>query len=894
MTARSAWVSAVLLCLAQAVGAQDAALLGPLADVVDTQLRQNWQASSEDGWFVLRNSRGDNEEQALVVPAGPAPGNGRQVSVNVSLNAQDDTASVGVFLQNRQANASCLMEITATAAANLFCYTNDKYEPIATVEGAAKLDGSDLIEFVEFPHAARFFLNGQVIGDLDGKAALGADIGVMAYDRGTFGIAAFQIADLPPPEGGEGQTAGGGSGLPPPGGGGTQPQEPSGGGDDALAQIIGPLADVVNTKPLRDGWQIAVEDGWFIMENAAGKGDSFGYASEVGPPGPDGRITQVSAAVVPPAGMDLADIPQSSVGIILQNRDVGASCVGEIAGSGDGVLTCFNGDDVQEVARLKGIAKLDGSDLIQLVELPGQAQFVINGQTLGEVTNSPAQGGQIGVAAYERGRFHVADFAINDMAQGGQQPPPTASGGGTVAGGGGPDVAGEGPLPWFEGDSVRIVSAYLGVTNGIFMHEFGHALIGELQIPSTGPEEDAVDIFSALHVAEPTNFPSGDEKTDAIGVGVATYAALQWYYSGKLMEQQGAEGAPWQDEHTADLKRFRNTFCVMFGSNPTVFLPLAQDVGLDDRTLGRCEEEFNKQNRAWKTILAPHTRVGEWHPEGLQPADAPGAKIEVIFEPSRSKVGTVIAEQFGDGLRGFAEDLSTTFVLPRPLTVVYRDCDELNAWYSPQDASITMCYNLIENLVTMIHDIEVGGPAQTQEPAEPSGGGNNPFSTGGGQTQPQPQQQGGGMAFDELEDHGVPPTSILFPAPYKGPTPTAIPRAQIITTEDLAGILNDGGPVLMIDTRGVGDTIPNAMVVPDAGSDGSITDGFQNALANWLQEQTGGNARTALVFFAGGMQDRSSYNAALRAGHLGYEQVFWYRGGTEAWAANGLPLEPAQ
>lgn len=589
----------------------------------------------------------------------------------------------------------------------------------------------------------------------------------------------------------------------------------------------------------------------------------------------------------PPQGKELRDIPNSSVGIIMQNRDAGASCVGEIAGSGDGVLTCFNGDDVKEIARLNGVAKLDGSDVVQLLEIPGQAQFVINGQVLGDLSGSPAQGGQVGVAAYERGRFYVSGFVIRDGAAQGQTPP--AQGGGGVTA---PEVAGAGPLPWFEGDSVRIVSAYLGVTNGIFMHEFGHALIGELQIPSTGPEEDAVDIFSALHVAEPTNFPSGDEKTDAIGVGVATYAALQWYYSGKLLEQQGAEGAPWQDEHTADLKRFRNTFCVMYGSNPRVFLPLAQDVGLDDRTLGRCEEEFNKQNRAWKTILAPHTRVGEWHPEGMQPADAPGAEIKVVFEPSRTKVGTLIAERFSDGLTGFAEDLEKTFVLPRPLTVVYRDCDELNAWYSSDDASITMCYDLIENLVTMIHDIEIGGVQQQEAPPpEPQQGTNNPFSTEGGSDQP---AAGGSLAMDELEDLGVPPTSILFPAPYKGPTPVSIPTAQVITTEDLAGILNDGGPVLMIDTRGQGQTLPNAMVVPDAGRDGSISDGFQDALAGWLQEQTGGNAQVALVFFGSGMQDRSAYNAALRAGHLGYEQVFWYRGGVEAWSANDLPLEPVE
>ena len=182
--------------------ADEAALLGPLAGTIDAQLRQNWRAGEEDGWFVLRNPNGDNEEQALVITAGPPPEGGRMTSVNVSLNAQDDTASVGIFIQNRQANSSCLMEITAKAAANLFCYTNDKYEPIATVEGAAKLDGSDVIEMAEVQGAARFFVNGQTIGDVEGKPALGADIGLMAYDRATFGIAGFQIADLEPQSGG--------------------------------------------------------------------------------------------------------------------------------------------------------------------------------------------------------------------------------------------------------------------------------------------------------------------------------------------------------------------------------------------------------------------------------------------------------------------------------------------------------------------------------------------------------------------------------------------------------------------------------------------------------------------------------------------------------------------
>ena len=35
-----------------------------------------------------------------------------------------------------------------------------------------------------------------------------------------------------------------------------------------------------------------------------------------------------------------------------------------------------------------------------------------------------------------------------------------------------------------------------------------------------------------------------------------------------------------------------------------------------------------------------------------------------------------------------------------------------------------------------------------------------------------------------------------------------------------------------------------------------------------------------------------SYNTALRAARLGYTEVYWYRGGIEAWLASGQVLAP--
>lgn len=637
------------------------------------------------------------------------------------------------------------------------------------------------------------------------------------------------------------------------------------GGANRMADIMGPLAAAIDSRSAKVGWDLFFEDNWLVLVNAAEASSELYFTVPVGPVASGQRTTSLNVGIRPPQAGGITDIALSAVGILIESGDHSTSCVGEITGSGDGLVLCFDKDGKsQEMGRLAGAAKGGGQDLLQFVESPAHGDFLLNGQVIAHLDSHPALGGEVGVLAYERGEFYVGGFSVSA----GDAAPPAAAAAGT-------------DVPMFGSDSARLIGVYLGLTNSIFMHEFGHALIGELLIPSTGPEEDAVDIFSALRVVEPTMYPSGDPEIDAIGREVATYSALQWYYGGKLAEQQGSQ-TPWQDEHTPDLKRFRNVFCIMYGGNPGIFSDIAGQIGLDERTLARCDEEFNKQNRAWRTILAPHTRVGAWHPDGQLSADAPGAAIEVTFEPSSSRVGEFLRATFGDGIRGFADDLMKSYALPRKLTVTYRDCGELNAWYDPGQGSITMCYDLIEHLAVMIASIETeasqGGQQSQQNP------GTGVADTSGAAASV--------SAIDEAVDLGVPVTTVLFPAPYKGPTPAGHAKARLITTEDLAAMLNKGEAPLLVDTSGTAQSIPGAVSVADAGKDGSLTDRFQSVVDSWLNDVTGGKRQTSVVFFGEGLNDRSSYNAALRAAALGWDAA-WYRGGIEAWVSNGLPLAAA-
>ncbi len=660
-------------------------------------------------------------------------------------------------------------------------------------------------------------------------------------------------------------------------------------------QQLGPLAGAVRTQLLQ-GWTAGVEDGWFTLRNKATAGSEQTLYLNVGQPPEGGRITDVNVVLN-------SKNPKASIGLALTNRARKGLCLLELTAAKQTLLFCLDGDKRRDIANVPNVAKLDGSDRIKVVEVPGAARFIVNGQKIGDIENEPALGSELGIMAYEVGTFGIADFTINtnvnaNTGQGGGGQPqqqPTRAPQASPDSGASSGLPGSGPYPRFGGDSLRIVAVYIGIMRSIFMHEFGHALIGELELPSTGAEEDAVDIYSALQIVEPTMYPSSDKDTNAMAQGAAKYAALQWYYSGKLAEAQGAGNSPWQDEHTGDLKRFRNMLCIMYGGNPGVFESLVEQVGFEDRTKARCADEFTKQNRAWRRILAPHTRVGTWSPDGQQPANAPGAPVNVTFEPSSRRIGNLFANNLSEAITNNIKLLGQTYVLPRPVNVVFKDCGKLNAWYSPREGSITMCYELIENIAVMISDIEMGTVG-----GEPKQGGAAPQrSPQQAPQQPrqqppagQPQRAPGNGGFDELKDSGVPPTTLLFSAPYKGPTPNTHPRAKVITTKDVVALLTDekNKNFLVIDTSGLRETIPGAFPLSDAGSDGAITDQMQEAFDGWLHKKTGTEKEhnVPLIIMGAGMNDRSSYNAALRAGMMGWP-VYWYRGGMEAWVANGLP-----
>ena len=148
----------------------------------------------------------------------------------------------------------------------------------------------------------------------------------------------------------------------------------------------------------------------------------------------------------------------------------------------------------------------------------------------------------------------------------------------------------------------------------------------------------------------------------------------------------------------------------------------------------------------------------------------------------------------------------------------------------------------------------------------------------------------------EAEDWGVPATDRLRQDNFHAQTPTTHPAAAVINTRDLHAMLIGPNPPVTINALS-GDkqvtSIPGSVWLPAAGQGGALDDDFQAHLASTISNITGGDLARPIVVYCLDAKCWLSYNAALRLDALGYETLYWYRGGIAAWKAANLPTRMA-
>lgn len=137
-------------------------------------------------------------------------------------------------------------------------------------------------------------------------------------------------------------------------------------------------------------------------------------------------------------------------------------------------------------------------------------------------------------------------------------------------------------------------------------------------------------------------------------------------------------------------------------------------------------------------------------------------------------------------------------------------------------------------------------------------------------------------------DHNVAADAVLH-SKYDSPTPPSAPGVRTIRTPELAALVQQRQPLMLDASNPWGQSIPAAIVLAGVGVGGSTSNEPQERLRRKMHQLTGGNLDAPIVALGWNAERFQSRNLALRLAALGYTEVYWYRGGREAWMAAGQP-----
>lgn len=211
---------------------------------------------------------------------------------------------------------------------------------------------------------------------------------------------------------------------------------------------------------------------------------------------------------------------------------------------------------------------------------------------------------------------------------------------------------------------------FVGNIGWLTMHEFGHALVSEFQLPILGKEEDSVDNFATINMIADDSDPGLEEMiSDVIDA---------WFNAGLYANlNYGA--------HSVDEQRAYAVVCMLVGHDPEGWKAIADDAEMPEDRQQNCHWEFEKAERGWETVLSAY-EMGE--------DEAPTAQIAIEYNDAGEFGAAAELLRASGVLEQIAGDIERKFKLPNPLTVSAELCGQANAFYVPSERKVKVCYEL--------------------------------------------------------------------------------------------------------------------------------------------------------------------------------------------------------
>ena len=225
----------------------------------------------------------------------------------------------------------------------------------------------------------------------------------------------------------------------------------------------------------------------------------------------------------------------------------------------------------------------------------------------------------------------------------------------------------------------------LGNVEFALLHELAHLVIGEMDLPILGPEEQAADYLATMSLLRPIEEPPiGRERWLEFALTTADAFVILW----QLGELTGAS-FPYWDSHTLSIQRFYTIGCLLYGSSPERFAEIPALIDMPEQRAELCVAEYARAARSIDWLLENFGRTED---------EPQTASISVRFEAPHSRVSEyLVGEIQAIGLIDWTlQRLEDLIRLNEDATVIMRSCSIPEAAWVPEDRELVFCYELLD------------------------------------------------------------------------------------------------------------------------------------------------------------------------------------------------------
>jgi hypothetical protein len=146
--------------------------------------------------------------------------------------------------------------------------------------------------------------------------------------------------------------------------------------------------------------------------------------------------------------------------------------------------------------------------------------------------------------------------------------------------------------------------AMIALVVDVFLHEAGHAVLEDLDIPFFGREEDAADYFASYLLLQ---FSKPDARRLILGTSfLGDTESTERHTSASEREMRAMKMQMVADPHSLPGQRYFNRLCMAYGADPDLFADAISVGGLPENRAKHCRYEYQTNAHAFQTLVAPY------------------------------------------------------------------------------------------------------------------------------------------------------------------------------------------------------------------------------------------------------------------------------------------------